>query len=106
MPKNLFQIIIETIFWILLVIFVYQLVLKITGHSPTELTILYSGFTIIVTYLLTATYRLGKFTGHIEEFMGTTKEFMRTTKESFVRNREDTSKIKEELSKIRSAFLK
>jgi len=64
------KIILEIIFWILLAILMYQLILKITGHSPTDITILYTGFGVIISYLLITSYNIGKS----EEFMENTKE--------------------------------
>lgn len=94
MVKNSFQFIIEVLFWILLVVFVYQLILKISGHSPTDLTILYSGFSILITYILATTYKLGKFTGHVEEFMKNTKEHFRTLRGDISSLRKDVNEIR------------
>lgn len=87
MVKDITQTIVEIIFWILVAILGYQLILKISGHSPTDITILYTGFGVIMSYLLIATYNFGKFMGRAEEFMDNSRE-------SFNRIREDINKIK------------
>ncbi len=85
MDRNFIEIITEIIFWILLIILAYQLLLKISGHGPTDFALLYTGFGAIMTYLLTLSYKLGSFVGRVEEFM-------KNTKESFNRLREDIAK--------------
>jgi len=67
--KNIIGIVFEVIFWILVVIFIYQLIAKITGNSPTDFTILYTGFGIISSYILVATYNFARFMGKVDEFM-------------------------------------
>ena len=98
MAKNIFQLIIETIFWILIVIFIYQLILKITGHSPTDLTVLYTGFGVIAAHLLTLTYKTGSFSGRVEGFMDNTKE-------SFKRMKWDINNLKNDITDLKKDML-
>lgn len=86
MAKKIIQLILEIVFWILIIIFAYQLLLKILGNSPTDITLLYTGFGVITSYLLIATYHFAKFTGKAEEFMDNSKE-------SFKRVKEDINKL-------------
>ena len=85
MGRNIFEIIVEVVFWIFFVALVYQLVLKITGHSPTDFTILYTGFGIIGAYVLSASYKMGVFFGRVEEFMKNSKDSFKNMKEDFKR---------------------
>lgn len=94
MVKDIFQLIIETIFWILIVIFIYQLILKITGHSPTDLTVLYTGFGVIAAHLLTLTYKFGRVEG-----------FMDNTKESFKRMKDDIGDLKKDITDLKKDML-
>jgi hypothetical protein len=48
--------------------------MKLTGHSPSELQILYLGFGGILTWLFAMTYKIGGFFGEFKEFREMTKE--------------------------------
>jgi len=61
------------------IIFIVLLLWKMLGDSPTELQILYGGFILIVSYLMTMTFKAGIFIGRVNEFMVTTKRFMSKT---------------------------
>ena len=81
MGKIILETAVEIIFWIFLAILIYQLLLKIFGHSPTDLTILYTGFGVVLAYLLKITYKIAGFIGKSEEFMDNTKESFRRIKD-------------------------
>lgn len=87
MSKDIMQKILEITFWILIIIFAYQLLAKITGNSPTDLTVLYTGFGVMISYLLIATYNFARFIGRADEFMDNAKD-------SFKRIKEDINEIK------------
>lgn len=74
MAKSNFEIIVEIVFWVMLVILVYQLLLKITGHSPADIAVLYTGFIAMTTYIVSLTYKFAKFSGKVEEFMKNTRQ--------------------------------
>jgi len=101
--KNIIGIVFEVIFWILVVIFIYQLIAKITGNSPTDFTILYTGFGIISSYILVATYNFARFIGRVDEFMGNAKIFMKDTKEFMINTKDSFQKIKEDINEIKSS---
>lgn len=61
------------VFILLTVILVLFLILKIMGHSPTDIQILYVGFSVMISYLLMMSYKIGIFVGKVNEFMDTTK---------------------------------
>lgn len=65
--------VIISIFILLTTVFVTLLILKITGHSPTDIQILYVGFSVLISYLLVMSYKIGLFVGKVNEFMNTTK---------------------------------
>ncbi|MBI2507549.1 hypothetical protein HYV89_01205 [Candidatus Woesearchaeota archaeon] len=81
------------LFLILAIIFIAQLILKLTGNSPTHIEILYTGMGSIASYLFF-------FSQKVSLFMEEMREFKETTKNSFVRIREDTDKINEKLDFI------
>lgn len=64
---------IVSVFILLTIILVIFLILKITGHSPTDVQILYVGFSVVISYLLMMSYKIGLFVGKVNEFMDTTK---------------------------------
>lgn len=61
------------IFIIFALIFIAQLILKITGHSPTEIQLLYIGFGGMFAFLIMMIASFYTFKGKVEEFMSTTK---------------------------------
>ena len=65
------------LFIVLATLFVVQIIIKLTGHSPSDAQILYVGFGAIVSYLLAMSYKLGEFVGEVREFMKTTKNTFR-----------------------------
>jgi len=71
-----------TIFIVFGVILIIQIILKLIGHSPSDIQMLYIGFGVIVSYLLLMSYTLGTFVGEV-------KEFMEVTKNSFAKLKED-----------------
>lgn len=81
--------IINVLFFLLLVLFVIQVILKITGHSPITEAILSTGISLIVGYLF-----------KVHHFMGQSKEFMSNTKESFKIARGDINRINNKLDFI------
>ncbi len=99
-------IIVEAIFWILLAIFAYQLLLKITGHSPTDFTILYTGFGVMAAYLFTATYNIASFVGRVDEFMSNTKTSFKNMKEDFRGVKNELKDVKEDVSNLKSRLLR
>ena len=89
-----FQVFIEVLFWILLVWLLAQFILKFLGHSPTDIQVLYGGFVAIVAYLLEFSFRMGRFTGKVEEFMIVSKH-------SFTRLRAEVHDIRAEVHEIK-----
>ena len=75
------------VFIILTLILILFLILKITGHSPTDIQILYVGFSVIISYLLMMSYKIGMFVGKVNEFIDSTKN-------SFTKLSEDLKKKK------------
>lgn len=82
--------IIKIIFYILLVWLLIQIILKLSGNSPSLDSILTTGLGVIISYLLLATLQ-------IANFMGKTSEFMENSKEAFKRIKEDIEKLKDKL---------
>lgn len=70
---NVVEKIIALVFVLLTIILVVFLVLKITGHSPTDVQILYVGFSVVISYLLMMSYKIGVFVGKVDAFMNATK---------------------------------
>lgn len=79
-------------FFILSTIFIAQLILKITGHSPSAIEMLNVGQGIIISYLFGASLSFGMFR---EE----AKKFRRNVKESFKRIKQDIETIRSKVSK-------
>lgn len=75
------------IFFLFLIWLSYQIILKLTGHSPSINTILTTAIAMIISFLFVATLKLG-------EFIGETKAFMNNTQESFKRIKEDMQRLK------------
>lgn len=88
---------INLILYILLIIVIYQIFLKITGHSPLFETITMSLLTIIIINSLRYEYLLGKITGENKEFKLNINEFKNNIKQSFDHLRDDIKEIKEKL---------
>lgn len=70
---NVVEKLIALVFVLLTIILVVFLILKITGHSPTDVQILYVGFSVVISYLLMMSYKIGMFVGKVDEFMDVTK---------------------------------
>lgn len=86
MKKDVFETIIEVLFYILLVWLAFQILLKITGNSPTTDMILTTALALIITYLL-----------KVSKFIGKTEVFMENSKDSFRRIAKDMGEIKKKL---------
>lgn len=76
---------------ILAIVVAVSLILKLTNHSPIDVTILYSLVAIIIVSLFKVHYDLGKF-----------GEFSENTKESFHLMREEHQQIKQDLTEIKT----
>lgn len=72
--------IITIIFIILMILLVIQIILNLTNHSPSDIQILYLGMSVIISYLLAMSYKMGSFVGEVKEFMNTTKLELEKTK--------------------------
>ena len=70
---NVVEKIIALVFVLLTLILIVFLILKITGHSPTDVQILYVGFSVVISYLLMMSYKIGMFVGKVDAFMNATK---------------------------------
>ncbi|GEM_PF-6337187 len=57
--ETIVSIILQIIIAIFAIILIIQLLLKFTGHSPTEIQLLYTGFSAIIIYLFGVSYSLG-----------------------------------------------
>ena len=79
--------IINLILYILLVIVIYQILLKVSGHSPLFETVTMSLLTVLIVNSLRYEYLLGRF-------IGENKEFRNNLKQSFDRLRDDIREIK------------
>ena len=86
MARDIFEIIIEILFYVLLVWLIIQILLKLFGNSPTIEMILTTGLGLIFAYLL-----------KVSKFIGKTEEFMENSKESFMRISRDMEEIKKKL---------
>ena len=82
--------IINLILYILLIIVIYQIFLRITGHSPVFESVMISILTILIINSFRYEYILGKF-------IGGDKEFKNNIKHSFASLRDDIKEIKEKL---------
>jgi len=110
--KSNFEIIVEIVFWIMLVILIYQLLLKIIWHSPADIAVLYTGFIAVTTYLLSFTYKFARFSGRVEEFMKNTKQSFSDIKVDMHRSFSDIrvemhksfSDIREDIKGIKKEF--
>tara|TARA_Y100000310_G_scaffold331897_1_gene406407 strand:- start:1443 stop:1775 length:333 start_codon:yes stop_codon:yes gene_type:complete len=79
------------------IIFILQLIFKITGHSPTETQLLYIGFGGILSYLFITTYYFATFKGRVEEFMSTSKNSFRFMREDIKRFEQKQDNIAKDL---------
>jgi len=89
-PEDVFETIIKIIFYVFLIWFIIQIILKLSGNSPSIEVILTTGLGVIFSYLLIATYRMGLFVGSVNEFM-------KNSKSSFKKISEDMDEIKRKL---------
>jgi len=88
-PEDVFETIIKIIFYVFLIWFIIQIILKLSGNSPSIEVILTTGLGVIFSYLLIATYRMGLFVS--------VNEFMKNSKSSFKKISEDMDEIKRKL---------
>lgn len=72
--NKLFGAIVMLLFIIFVIIFAVQIILKLTGHSPTDIQVLYTGFGVIISYLLIMSYKMGVFVGEVKGFMNSFKK--------------------------------
>ncbi len=80
---------------VLALIAMVSLLLKLTGHSPTDITILYS----LVTMLIVSAFKL-----HYDQ--GQFHEFSRNAKISFEHSREDSRQIKTDLQELKIMMMR
>ena len=78
--------IVVLLFLIFAIIFIIQLILKLTGHSSTDVQLLYIGVGLILSYLLVMSYKMGIFVGEVNQFM-------KISKNSFAKVREDIGRL-------------
>lgn len=102
--KAKFQWIIDLLFWTLLFWLTYQLILKVTGHSPTDAQVIYTALGIIITYLLGLSFKMGLFMGKVEEFMNTTKNSFRKMGTEMHILHEEIKQTTTEISTLRDGF--
>lgn len=50
-------------------VIIYQLILKITGHSPTDILILYSFIGLLITNAFILNYRFGRMEGKLDNLI-------------------------------------
>ena len=99
--KKLFGEIIFFIVIILTIILIIQLVLKMSGHSPTESQLAYIGFSSILGILLVSTLQNYKFQG---KFISTTKHLksdLKDIKENVKENRKNISLNREDITELK-----
>lgn len=80
---------------VLALIAIVSLALKLTGHSPTDITILYSLVAMIIVSSFKVHYDLGKL-----------DEFSNNTKMSFQHMREDNQQLRQEIRELKSILTK
>lgn len=78
--ERIIEWIIVSTFLLFLILTTIQLILKFTGHSPTETQLLFSSLIIIIIYLFGLTYKIGLFFGETKGFMKETRRFIKETK--------------------------
>ena len=91
--NKLINFIIWSVFSILSIILIIQLLLKISGHSPTEFQVIYMWLGIITAFLLGAAYKVGIFIGRANNFMKQTKQFMKYSQKKFEKIEKDLSTL-------------
>ena len=91
--KNILEKSIIITFIILIIIFIVQLSLKLTGHSPTELQILYISLAGIIIFILGISYQFGNF-------IGKTTEFQKRTISEIIEMKTDIKDNKENINKL------
>ena len=87
--------IINLILYIFLIIAIYQIFLKIIGHSPIFETVIMSILGILIINSFRHEFLLGKS-------IGENKEFKKNIEQSFNHIKEDIKIIKKEIEKIRN----
>jgi Na+-transporting methylmalonyl-CoA/oxaloacetate decarboxylase gamma subunit len=80
--QEVIQKILTAVFVILSLIVIVQLLMKITGHSPTELQIVLIVLGIMFTFLLGMGYKIGTFMDETRTFMKMAGEMFREQKEN------------------------
>lgn len=70
---RIFEIVMEILFWFSIAVVAYMLILKITGHSPTDVQIMYGILGSMFVYIVAFSFKAGKFAGKVEEFIVHTK---------------------------------
>ena len=58
--ETLLSIILQILIAIFTTILIIQLLLKLTGHSPTEVQIIYAVIIALIVYLFSVSYKLGR----------------------------------------------
>lgn len=89
------------LFYVFLVWLLYQIILKLTGHSPTIETILSTAMVTIISYILVTTLKIAEFMGETKEFMSTAKNSFGMIKNDMASLKNDMTVMKEEIRKIR-----
>mgnify|MGYP001558105416 CR=1 FL=1 len=98
---DIFHIAVESLFWVLFLWFVYLILLKIFGHSPTDTQLLYGGFSAIMIYLVGLTFTFGRFSGKADEFMSAAKNSFALMRNDMSVVKNDTSELKQDMSGLK-----
>lgn len=89
------KLILTIVFIVFASIFIIQLILKLTSHSPGETQMLFAALVAIVAYLFIMSYKLGTFAGEV-------REFMKTSKNTFNKMGTDISDMKKDMVELKS----
>lgn len=88
--KNILGTIATIVFIIFAAILIIQIIISLSGKSPTEIQIVYISLGVIVSYLFVMSYTLGVFVGEV-------KEFMKVTKNTFKKIGENLNRLEEKI---------
>lgn len=72
--KEILQVIAIILFYILLLLLAFQIIMKITGHSPSVETILLTGNGVIVAFLFNLSLTVGRLAGKTDSFIEYTEK--------------------------------
>lgn len=96
--EEIIGILLQILFALFATVFIIQLLLKLTGHSPTELQIVYGAIISLIVYSVVASYKLIYKLGRIDEHLSNVDRGVQEVKREIMKIEERLLKIERKIN--------